>query len=447
MRMKLPDTAQAKRAFEICQRLGEAGHRALFAGGCVRDFILDRVPKDYDITTSAAPNQVAALFPHTVMVGAKFGVCVVVTDEGHFEVAQFRRDGPYEDGRRPESVEFADEREDAFRRDFTINALYLELPASWQGEATVLDYVDGIADIEGGILRAVGNPEQRFEEDHLRLLRAVRFAARFGYEIAEDTWTAIRRHAGLITRTSAERIRDEITRILTEGSAGIGLTLLHDSGLLAHVLPEVEAMWGVEQPPEFHPEGDVFTHTRIMLEGLPHDVSHTLAWAVLLHDVGKPVTQTFEDRIRFNLHDKAGVHLADRILTRLRFSNDDSKRIISLVENHMRLECLADMREAKRIRFLREDYVPELLELCRLDCLSSHGDVSTVEWAGETRAKILSEPPPVSPLLNGHALMAMGFKAGPLLREIHEAMLDAQMERAINTEAQAVEWVLERWRP
>ena len=438
----LPASPEARRAVEICACLRKAGHRALLAGGCVRDCILGDVPRDYDIATSASPAEVSTLFPHTYMVGAQFGVCVICAEEGNFEVAQFRSDGPYSDGRRPDYVTFTDDRQDALRRDFTINALFME-----PENGGIIDHVRGLVDLESGILRTVGNPGERFREDHLRLLRAIRFAARYDYRIEENTWIEIAKHAPLVKSTSAERLRDELTKILVEGHAATALILLRESGLLEQVLPEVAAMIDVEQPPEFHPEGDVFTHTQIMLKMMPIKPSPTLAWSVLLHDVGKPVTQTFEDRIRFNLHDKAGAHLARRICERFRFSNEDTDRVVTLVENHMRLEGLSEMREARRIRFLKEPYVPELLALCRLDCMSSHGDTRTVGWAEELREEILAASPPIKPLLNGHDLMQMGYKPGPVFRDILESMLDAQLEREILNPEAAREWVLKRWAP
>ncbi|MBI4559915.1 MAG: CCA tRNA nucleotidyltransferase, partial [Candidatus Hydrogenedentes bacterium] len=348
-------------AEQICNTLASAGFRALLAGGCVRDLLLRVPPKDYDIATNARPAEVAALFDKTISVGAAFGVQVVVLPEGQFEVTTFRRDGPYLDGRRPAHIEFTDEQEDARRRDFTINALFFDPLVG-----NILDYVDGQKDIRDGIIRAVGDPGTRFTEDHLRLLRAVRFAARLHYQIHPDTLAAIRPMASLITRTSWERIRDELLMMLTEGQARRAFELLSETGLLEHVLPEVRRMEGVLQPEAFHPEGDVFEHTLLMLQQMRHP-SPTLALGVLLHDVGKPLTQTFEDRIRFNNHDKVGARETEKICERLRLSNADGERVTWLVEQHMRLAAAPQMRESKLKRFVRAEGFPELLELCRLD--------------------------------------------------------------------------------
>ncbi|HNT89054.1 MAG TPA: CCA tRNA nucleotidyltransferase, partial [Candidatus Hydrogenedentes bacterium] len=344
-------------AREICARLRDRGFRALFAGGCVRDRLLGVPPKDYDIATDAHVLDVLKLFPKTIEVGKAFGVLVVVRPEGRFEVATFRQDGPYLDGRHPDYVAFTSEEEDAQRRDFTVNALFFD-PETEQ----IVDYVDGVRDLRAKIIRAVGNPAERFDEDHLRLLRAVRFAARLDYAIDPATFAAIRAKAALIRKTSPERIRDELLKILTEGAARRAFELMDATGLLEHALPEVARMKGVAQPEQFHPEGDVFVHTLLLLEHLENPTP-TLAMGALLHDVGKPETQTFEDRIRFNLHDKVGARIAENICKRLRFPAAQIERIRWLVERHMRVTALPKMRESRRRRFVREEGFDELLEL------------------------------------------------------------------------------------
>jgi len=426
-------------ALRLCDTLTRAGFRALLAGGCVRDGILGVPPRDYDIATSARPEQVAGLFDVCIEVGAAFGIQIVVLPEGRFEVAAFRQDGPYSDGRRPDYVAYVDEVEDAQRRDFTINAMFLD-PATDQ----VIDYVGGQQDLRGRILRAVGDPDQRFGEDHLRLLRGVRFAARLGYTIAPDTLAAMCRMAPLVTKTSAERIRDELVKILTEGGARRAFGLLDETGMLVHVLPEVAAMKGVAQPEQFHPEGDVFEHTLLMLEYLERP-SATLAMGVLLHDVGKPLTQTFEDRIRFNNHDKVGARESEKICRRLRMSQADTARISWLVENHMRLAAFPKMRESKRKRFVRHEAFPELLELARLDCLASHRALEKVEAIRDYAATLPPEVLKPPPLVAGKDLIAMGYAPGPLFSEILEAVEDAQLEGRLASAEEARKFVRERW--
>ena len=423
----------------ICQCLTRAGYRALLAGGCVRDLILGVRPKDYDVATSAPPGAVGSLFAKCISVGAAFGVQIVVLPEGMFEVSTFRKDGPYLDGRHPDHVEFVDEIEDARRRDFTINAMFLD-PAT----ESVIDYVGGREDLQRGIVRTVGDPRQRFSEDHLRLLRAIRFAARLGYTIDSETLDAIVEMAPLINRTSAERIRDEIIKVLTEGGARRAFELLDQTGLLLQVLPEVAAMKGVQQPPEFHPEGDVFEHTLRMLD-LARNPSPTLAIAVLLHDIGKPLTQTFEDRIRFNNHAKAGARETEKICRRLRFSNEDSKRIAWMVENHMRVDAIPGMRENRRKRFVRHEGFGELLEVCRLDCLASHNALDTIHWVEEYIAALPPEELKPDPLLRGDDLIAMGYPPGPRFTEILRAIEDEQLDGNITSPEQARDFVLARW--
>lgn len=423
----------------ICERLAREGHRTLLAGGCVRDILLGVAPKDYDIATSALPEEVAALFEKTVGVGAAYGVQRVMLPVGAFEVATFRKDGPYLDGRRPSSVEFLDEREDALRRDFTINALFLD-----PDDDSIIDYVDGRRDLERGIIRTVGDPAQRFQEDHLRLIRAVRFAARLDYAIEADTREAMGRMAGLIAKTSAERIRDEVLKILSEGRARRAFEVLDDTGLLEVILPEVARMKGIEQPPKYHPEGDVFTHTLLMLGHLERPTP-TLALGVLLHDVGKPLTQSYEDRIRFNVHDKVGAREAEKICRRLRISKNDTARVSWLVGQHMRVAVAPKMRESKLKRFVREEGFAELLELFRIDCLSSHSKLEAHAWLCRYAASL--EPEDVRPprLLTGRDLIAMGYSPGPLFKEILEALADGQLEGRLTDRDEAEVFVRARW--
>ena len=426
-------------AAEICDTLRMAGHRALFAGGCVRDMLLGREPLDYDIATSARPDEIESLFPKTIGVGAAFGVQIVVRSEGHFEVATFRKDGPYLDGRHPSRVEFLSEEEDAQRRDFTINAMFLD-PVT----ETVVDYVGGQSDLKRGLIRAVGDPQLRFEEDYLRQLRAVRFAARFGFDIDEQTLEAIRSLKHLIHRTSAERVRDEITKMLCEGAAKHAFELLEETGLLEEVLPEVARMKGVQQPEEYHPEGDVFVHTLLLLDQL-RDAPVPLAYAALLHDVGKPSTFTVSDRIRFNNHDKVGAEMARAICHRLHMSNDETDEIVWLVAQHMRLANIPDMRESKRKRFMREPAFPSLIELCRMDCKASHNDLSTVDWVSESLATMKPEELSPEPLITGHDLISMGYTPGPEFKTILQSVEDAQLEGVITEGDGARQYVLTHW--
>jgi poly(A) polymerase len=421
-------------ARKICARLRGAGFRALFAGGCVRDRLRGEQPKDFDIATDAPASEVTTLFRHTVAVGAAFGVIIVVEEGQHFEVATFRKDGPYLDGRRPSSVAFVDEVEDARRRDFTINALFFD-PETEE----VLDYVGGQDDLARGLIRCVGKPEERFREDHLRLLRAVRFAARFGFEIDEKTRAAMVNQATTILKTSAERIRDELEKMLCGPNPERSLHLLDDTGLLREILPEVVAMKGVEQPPEFHPEGDVFVHTLLLLRHKPEPCSVTLAFGALLHDVGKPSTQTFEDRIRFNEHERVGAEMAEAICRRLRMSNEETERITWLVDQHMRLASIPQMRESRRKRFVREEGFDELLALCRLDCLASHGHLETIAWIEDYRRNLPEEALRPAPLLTGKDLIAMGHTPGPRFKEVLQAVEDAQLDGTITTREKARE--------
>lgn len=427
-------------ARQTAETLLAAGHQAYLVGGCVRDLLLGRPPKDFDVATDAPPARIRELFPRCEEVGAHFGVCLLRGEGAHVEVATFRSDFDYTDGRRPARVSFeSDPRQDAMRRDFTINALLLDVRT---GE--VRDFTGGRADLEARLIRAIGDPEQRFREDHLRLLRAVRFAARLEFEIEAQTFAAIRRSAQLIRTVSAERVRDELIRILTEGGARRGFELLDASGLLNEILPEVAAMKGVEQPPEYHPEGDVWTHTLMMLEGL-ENATPTLAMGVLLHDVGKPPTFRVAERIRFDGHVEAGVRLAHGILTRLRFSHEQTEQIEALVAQHMKFKDVTQMRESTLKRFLRLAAFEEHLELHRLDCMSSNRRLENYELVRKKREELGAEQLRPPPLLTGRDLIAEGYAPGPAFKDMLSAAEDAQLEGLITTREEALALVQSRW--
>jgi poly(A) polymerase len=434
-------------AEDICRTLRASGHQAYLVGGCVRDILLGREPADYDVATDATPDRVQALFPKSLAVGAQFGVVIVAEAAVQVEVATFRSDVGYSDGRHPDQVVFAKSaRQDVQRRDFTINALLLDPETN-----EVLDFVGGRDDLRAGIIRAIGRPGERFEEDKLRMIRAVRFAARFRYAIEAATFTAIMRLAAGISQVSAERIRDELTKILIEGAARRGFELLDEARLLPEILPEIARMKGVEQPPQFHPEGDVWTHTMMMIEQLPPGCPPTLAWGVLLHDVGKPPTFTPpsgpDGRIRFDHHVEVGTSMAEAICRRLRFSNDDTEQIAALVANHLRFKDVHQMRLSTLKRFVRLNHFDEHLELHRLDCLSSHRNLEAYDFV----RRFLAETPPeqVRPprLLTGDDLLKMGFSPGPPFKEILDAVEEAQLNGKIHTHEEAVQFVGEAFSP
>ena len=428
-------------ANSICETLQGAGFEALLVGGCVRDILLEREPADYDVATSAKPEQVLQLFPDGVAVGAQFGVILVPRDGLKVEVATFRSDIGYTDGRHPDRVEYAKSpEEDVQRRDFTINGLAMR-----HDTGEVLDYVDGQADLRAGIIRAIGDPGRRFAEDKLRMLRAVRFAARFGYEIEHETFAAIRKHAKEIKQVSAERIREELTKLLTEGAAKNGFELLDLCWLLPMVLPEIAAMKGVQQPPQYHPEGDVWVHTLLMLSGLPAGCPLTLAWGVLLHDVGKPATfrsaKETGDRIRFDGHVEVGMAMAREILGRLRFSNQDTEQILSLVEHHMKFKDVERMRQATLKRFVRLPRFEEHLELHRLDCLSSHRHLEAYRFVTDFIAETPPEVVRPSKLLSGNDVLGLGFPPGPLIGKILETVEEAQLNGELSSRDEAISFV------
>jgi putative nucleotidyltransferase with HDIG domain len=438
-------------SISIIQDLRQRGFQAYLVGGCVRDLLLNREPADYDVATSATPAQVMEIFPQTYAVGAQFGVVLVPLPEQRLklddessqkshaiEVATFRSDLGYSDGRRPDEVRFSqDPREDVERRDFTINGMLLDPLTN-----DVLDFVGGRKDLEAGIIRTIGDPERRFAEDKLRMLRAVRFAARFDFEIEAGTLAAIRRQAQEIQVVSRERVRDELTKMLTEGHARRAFLLLDESGLLREVLPEISSMKGVQQPPEFHPEGDVFVHTLLLLENLPSPSPPTLAWGALLHDVGKPATfRVAPDRIRFDNHVNVGVKIAEEICERLRFSARDAEQVLALVDNHMRFGHVTRMKESTLKKFIRLPGFDEHLALHRADSLASHGNLSTYEFIHKKLAETPPEKIRPTPLVTGDDLIAAGYVPGPKFREILEAVEDAQLEGQLLSHEAALEFV------
>lgn len=445
---------KARRLAEhVCRTLRSAGHQAYFVGGCVRDILLGREPADYDVSTDATPERVEELFPHSLAVGAQFGV-MIVTEWGdradqpsdgraQVEVATFRSDVGYSDGRHPDSVVYSKTpQEDVRRRDFTINALLLDPETN-----EVLDYVGGREDLRAGMIRAIGRPEERFREDKLRMIRAVRFAARFRFAIQPPTLNAIAKLAPVIRQVSSERVRDELTKLLTEGAARRGFELLDQTRLLPEVLPEIARMKGVEQPPQFHPEGDVWTHTGMMLEGLTAGCSLTLAWGVLLHDVGKPPTFSPPSgpggRIRFDQHVEVGTRMAEEICRRLRFSNENTAQIAALVANHLKFKDVPQMKASTLKRFVRLDRFQEHLELHRLDCASSHRNLENYEFV----RRFLAATPPeqVRPprLLTGDDLKRMGYLPGPRFKQILDALEESQLNGSVLTREGALQFVQE----
>jgi poly(A) polymerase len=487
MEEMLPMTRQFDAALRVVAELRAAGHEAYLAGGCVRDLLLGREPEDYDVATSATPNVVLGLFPRTFAVGAHFGVVLVADsdDEDYVvtEVATFRTDGAYSDKRHPDAVRYTKSaEEDVRRRDFTINGLLLDAlhgagflnagPSTPVATATsaqddnpkfiaqedrsittpenlrvaVIDYVGGLADLDAGVVRAIGKAEERFEEDHLRMLRGVRFAARFGFELEAGTARAMRGLAGRIQAVSRERVRDELSKMLTEGRARRAFELLDETGLLTEVLSEVARMKGVEQPPQFHPEGDVWMHTLLLLDQLEAGCSMTLAWGALLHDVGKPPTfRRGTDRIRFDGHVEVGVAMAAEICRRFRFSNEETRQIVALVENHMRFMDAARMKASTLKRFFRLEGFEEHLALHRMDCLAGSGNLEHWEFVRERWLSMPEDAVRPRPLITGRELIAAGYKPGAGFKEMLRAVEDAQLEGTIATVEDALRLVRERF--
>ncbi|HEV2341312.1 MAG TPA: CCA tRNA nucleotidyltransferase [Candidatus Acidoferrales bacterium] len=442
-----PSMTPQELAQSICVRLRESGHQAYLVGGCVRDLLLKREPADYDVATDARPERVQELFPDSIAVGAQFGVIIVVEDSAQVEVATFRSDIGYADGRHPLRVEYSDTpEEDVRRRDFTVNGMMMD-----PQDGRVLDFVEGQKDLRAGVIRAIGEPEKRFAEDKLRMVRAVRFSARFGYAIEPATMQAIVNCATEVSQVSQERLRDELTKLLTEGAARRAFELLDETGLLRQLLPEISKMKGVAQPPQFHPEGDVWVHTLLMLEGLPAGTSPTLAWGVLLHDVGKPPTfkppSGPSDRIRFDEHVEVGTVMAERICQRFRFSNDDTEQIASLVANHLRFKDAPQMKQSTLKRFVRLPRFEEHLELHRLDCLSSHRNLENYEYVKRFLAETPAEVVRPQRLISGEDLKELGFRPGPVFREILQVVEDAQLEGRIASREAALALVRGQFEP
>jgi poly(A) polymerase len=430
-----------EKAVAIVKRLRENGYESYLAGGCVRDMLLDKPPQDYDITTSAKPDEIAKIFPQTIPVGAQFGVMLVLIEDQPFEVASFRYDGPYLDGRRPSHVRYGSLEEDIRRRDFTINGMIYD-PL----EDRVIDWVEGRRDLQAKRIRAIGDPRSRFEEDRLRMIRAVRFAASLDFAVEERTFQAIHELAPTITLISWERIGEEVTRILTEGGAKKGFELLDRTGLLNVLLPEIDAMKGVEQTPDYHPEGDVFIHTMLTLSYL-NAPAETLAYGCLLHDVGKPVCVRREGgRITFYGHTEKGAEMAVEMLKRLKRSRASWEQVAYLVRNHLRHIQASNMRLSTLKRFLGEEGIDELLELTRIDALASNGDLRYYQFCKQKLAELKDEEIHPQPLLRGRDLIAMGLIPGPSFHEILKQVEEAQLGGELSCREEAIEWVNRNYR-
>ncbi len=431
----------------IIDTLKDRGYDAYLVGGCVRDYLLGIEATDWDIVTSARPEEIEELFVKTIAVGKAFGVIVVLVDGGEYEVATFRNDGKYVDGRKPDSVEFSSAVEDVKRRDFTVNALLFD-PVT----AEIIDYVGGEQDIRDGVIRTVGEPYRRFQEDHLRLLRAVRFALKTGFVIAENTFSAVAELAGLVRTVSKERIAAELLKMLTCKGAGEALTLLYKTNLLQHILPEAVELKGCPQPPEFHPEGDVFAHTELMLDifsrNIPEDKfsREVLAWALLLHDIGKPAVISVDGRIRFNRHDYLSAEMSDTILERLKRPKKVIEAVHELIGRHIHFATLERMRLPKRRRFLQDPLFPLHLELHRIDCQASHGILDTYYFGLSALEEERSRPPEATSLLGGNDLIALGYKPGPLFGKILTALKDAQLEGIVTSREEAQDWLRKYYR-
>lgn len=434
-------------ATQIIRRLKEAGYEGFLVGGCVRDLLLGTEPEDFDIVTSARPEQVQTLFSKTVPIGLAFGIILVVEADHAFEVATYRREGAYVDGRRPSLVSFGSAEEDVQRRDFTANGLLMDPETE-----VVLDYVGGEKDIKNRLIRTIGLPEERFAEDHLRMLRAVRFAVNLDFDLDPAAFSAIRAHAAAIGRISSERIREELNKILLRGHARRGMELLEQSGLLQEILPEVTALQGVMQPHQYHPEGDVWSHVLRMLDffsgGFGVEKDLRLAWAVLLHDVGKAETRSTDDRgVHFYGHAQRSAEIAEKILKRLKFSTADMESVLALIRQHMVFMSVKEMRRHRLKRFLRMPEFDLHLELHRLDCMGSFGMLDAYLFCRDQLTVLSQEALHPPRLLTGHDLQAMGFRPGPLFQEILDVLETAQLEGELTTEEDARRMVLDRWHP
>ena len=430
----LPEQA----ARSVVKRLRVHGFQALYAGGCVRDRLLGIEPHDYDVASNARPEQVEALFPRTVPVGAQFGVIIVLEQGQQIQVATFRGDGAYRDGRHPDSIHFTDAEGDAQRRDFTVNGLFFD-PI----EEKILDFVGGQNDLGNNVLRAIGDPAERFAEDKLRLLRAVRFATTLGFRIDQATWSAVRQWAPEIHSVSAERIREELSKILVSPNRVRGFDLLDESGILREILPEIEALKGCDQPPEFHPEGDVFIHTRLMLSLVAPDASLTLVLSVLLHDIGKPATRIVDEtgRIRFNGHEGVSAQMGLRLLQRLRYPNEVIDTVLPAVRLHMSFKDVPHMKTSTLKRMMARATFDEELELHRVDCLGSHGMLDNHALLIAKRKEFSNEPLIPAPLVTGHDLIALGWKPGRRFTEILEAVQNRQLEGTLASREDALSWI------
>ena len=425
----------------IVERLQKKGFTAFYAGGCVRDMLRGVIPVDYDIATSARPEQVQALFQRTIAVGAHFGVVCVLEAGMEFEVATFRADGIYIDGRHPDSVTFSSPEQDAQRRDFTVNGMFYD-PIREE----IIDFVNGQADLEAKILRAIGNPAHRFSEDRLRMLRAVRFATTLGFEIESATWKALLLQSSEIHSVSPERIREEWVRLFLSPNRLRGFDLLDASGLMQEIIPEISALKGCEQPPQFHPEGDVFIHTRIMIELLPPEVSVPLVFSVLLHDIGKPATFTYhpeENRIRFSGHDKVGAEMAEKVMERLRFSRAEIDATVEAVDQHMVFKDVQKMRVSRLRRFMSRPHFDDEMVLHKVDCASSHGMLDNYEFLLLKKAEFANEPLIPPPLVTGRDLLALGWKPGPAIGKTLESVQTRQLEGTLTTREEALSWISE----
>jgi poly(A) polymerase len=430
-----------KAARRIVERLRLHGHEAFFAGGWVRDYLLRRKPDDIDIATSALPEQIVALFPNSLAIGAQFGVVQVRMYRRAFEVATFRTEGPYLDGRHPSTVAFSGPKQDACRRDFTINGLFYDPVAD-----RVIDYVLGKTDLQHRTIRTIGDPNERFSEDKLRIIRAIRLAAALDFGIAPETWKAIQHLAAQILLVSWERIRNELIKILTGPAPDKGLDLLAESGILAHILPEVAAMRGVLQPPEFHPEGDVFVHTKNAL-ALLHKPSPVLALGTLLHDVGKPPSFTVKERIRFDGHVELGGQMAAEICRRLKISRDETAAIVELVLHHLHFMHVKEMRQSTLKRFLRLPNFSDHLELHRVDCMSSHRDLEYYNFCHKKLEELKNNPVVPLPLVNGRDLIDLGYRPGPVFKKILHSVEDLQLEGLLLSREDALEYIKKSYPP
>ena len=433
------NTKQMKKlATDIVKKLHTAGFEAYLVGGCVRDMIMGLEPADYDIATNARTDDVRKLFKKIVPVGIQFGVVLVIKEGIEFEVATFRSDGIYLDGRHPQTVHFSSAKEDAQRRDFTINGLFYD-PV----KRKIIDFVDGEKDIKRKIVRTIGDPYKRFTEDKLRIMRGIRFATRFEYTLDEKTKEAIKNCVSHIKDVSMERIRDELVKMMTGPHPGKSLRLMDTVGLLSEILPEVAVMKGVEQPPKFHPEGDVFVHTMLMMEKLQYP-NLVLSFATLLHDVGKP--KTFDPAtLKTTFHSDVGARITEDMLRHLRFSNDQIEQISWCVRNHMNFMHVQRMREGKLKRMMSADTFPDELELHRIDCASSHGMLDNYEYLLKKQEEYRQEDLKPKPLVNGHDLIAMGMKPGPQFKEILEEVWILQLEHAFKARDEAIQWVIEHY--